>query len=73
MIWGAKTMEKIIATRGSNTFLIIKSDERGYVLSLDTGTISEEMDVNAFLKFGYWEEYEGAETPKSLKEQLRCR
>lgn len=66
-------MEKIIATRGSNTFLIIKSDERGYVLSLDTGTISEEMDVNAFLKFGYWEEYEGAETPKSLKEQLRCR
>ncbi len=65
-------MEKIIATRGSSTFLIVKSNGRGYVLSLDTGTISEEMDVNAFLKFGYWEEYEGAENPKSLKERLRC-
>lgn len=46
-------MERIIATRGSNTFLIVKGNGRGYVLSLDTGTISEDMDVNAFLKFGY--------------------
>lgn len=28
-------------------------------MNLDEGILSEEMEINAFLKFGYWEPYSG--------------
>ena len=50
---------KIIATRGDNIFILQTSQTKGYVVNLDEGIVSEEMEIDAFPKFGYWEPYNG--------------
>ncbi|MGI5823364.1 MAG: hypothetical protein ACOX6Z_05410 [Dethiobacteria bacterium] len=59
-------MAKIIATRGDNIFILQTSQTRGYVVNLAEGTTSEEMEIDAFLKFGYWEPYNGSITVGEL-------
>ncbi|HOQ74775.1 MAG TPA: hypothetical protein PLZ65_10305 [Limnochordia bacterium] len=34
-----------------------KDDDRGYILNLGSGDASPEMDVHAFLRFAYRDEY----------------
>lgn len=59
-------MAKIIATRGDNIFILQTSQTKGYVVNLGEGIVSEKMEINAFLKFGYWEPYEGPVTADEL-------
>jgi len=59
-------MAKIIATRGDNIFILQTSQTKGYVINLDEAIVSEKMEIDAFLKFGYWEPYNGPVTADEL-------
>lgn len=61
-----KQMAKIIATRGDNIFILQTSQTKGYVINLDEAIVSEKMEIDAFLKFGYWEPYNGPVTADEL-------
>jgi len=57
---------KIVAVRGKDIYLIQTSKNRGFVFSKEDKSTSKEMDLDAFLKFGYWEPYEGNLEPNKL-------
>ena len=59
---------KIIATRGDNIFILQTSQTKSYVVNLEEQTVSEEMEIDTFLKFGYWEPYNG---PVKAEELLK--
>lgn len=59
-------MTKIIAARDDNIFILQTSQRKDYVANLAEGTTSEEMEIDIFLKFGYWEPYDGLVTADRL-------
>lgn len=53
----ANIYPRIIAVRsGGDSYLVETSEGRGVVYVLRSRIVSEEMQLDAFLKFGYWEE-----------------
>ena len=60
---------KIVAKRG-DAFLVELEQGKGFMVDERNGK-SEEMEVDAFLKFGYWYPLdEGEEIPKKVMEIL---
>lgn len=64
-------MNKIAATDGGGTrFVIQTGDDTGYVVDLDQGLKTEEMNLMTIGKAGYWEVYNGQMTPDDLDKKL---
>lgn len=57
---------KIVAVRGNGIYLIQTAKKRGHIFSAIEQSMSDEMDLDAFLKFGYWEPYSGNLRPEDL-------
>ena len=57
---------KIVAVRGNGIYLIQTTKNKGRIFSTVEQNMSDEMDLNAFLKFGYWEPYSGNLQPEDL-------
>lgn len=63
---------RIIAVRtGRDTYLVETSEGRGVVYSLHSSAVSPEMKIDAFIKFGYWEEFDGSMTVGELLKQWK--
>ncbi|WP_100374138.1 restriction endonuclease [Bacillus sp. FJAT-45037] len=62
---------EIIAKRDEVTYLFSYGDDQARILHLDAKVMGAPMHVEAFLKMGYWEPYEGGVDPAQLLPSLR--